>query len=57
MLSLYCSQLKDDKVAKMETLLKRTQSSYYPAFVDMYKDVMEGKVFNALSDCSIRLYS
>ena len=26
----------------METLLKRTQSSYYPAFVDMYKDVMEG---------------
>ena len=28
----------------METLLKRTQSSYYPAFVDMQKDVMEGEV-------------
>ena len=41
---LYCIQLKDEKVVKMETLLKRTQSSYYPAFVDMYKDVMEGKI-------------
>lgn len=29
----------------METLLKRTQSSYYPAFVDMHKDVMEGSVY------------
>lgn len=28
----------------METLLKRTQSSYYPAFVDMYNDVMAGRV-------------
>lgn len=26
----------------METLLKRTQSSYYPAFVDMHNDVMAG---------------
>lgn len=30
----------------METLLDRTQSSYYPAFVDMYKDVMEGEVLS-----------
>ena len=37
----------------MEALLKRTQSSYYPAFVDMYKDVMEGTVYNKSFHCCI----
>ena len=32
----------------METLLKRTQSSYHPAFVDMHKDVMEGEALSLL---------
>ena len=32
----------------METLLEKTLSSYYPAFVDMHKDVMEGEASNEL---------
>ena len=37
-------QLQDTRVRKMAELLERTQSSYFPAFKQMFIDVRAGKL-------------
>jgi dynein heavy chain len=36
-------QLRDPKVRKMAELLERTQSSYFPSFKNIFRDVVAGK--------------
>jgi len=38
---IFKSKLKDAKIRKMELLLQKTQSSYYPAFRDLFKETSE----------------
>lgn len=35
-------QLRDPKVRKMAEILERTQSSYFPTFKDIFRDVVAG---------------
>lgn len=37
------TQLHDIKVRRMAELLEKTQSSYFPAFKKIFKDVVAGK--------------
>ena len=39
------TQLHDVKVRRMAELLEKTQSSYFPAFKKIFKDVVAGKFF------------
>ena len=41
------TQLHDVKVRRMAELLEKTQSSYFPAFKKIFKDVVAGKFFLA----------
>ena len=36
-------QLRDPKVRKMAQLLEKTNSSYFPAFKEIFRDVVSGK--------------
>lgn len=38
------SQLNSIKAKKMEELLEAVESSYYPAFIKMQRDVFAGKI-------------
>ena len=38
-----CPQLRDPKVRKMAELLERTNSSYFPSFKNIFREVVEGR--------------
>ena len=42
------TQLHDVKVRRMAELLEKTQSSYFPAFKKIFKDVVAGKFFSGI---------
>ena len=43
--NIHVTQLHDVKVRRMAELLEKTQSSYFPAFKKIFKDVVAGRFF------------
>lgn len=50
------SQLNSCKVKKMEALMEAVESSYYPAFVNMQRDVLAGETAASFMRRSLFIY-